>query len=172
MNSQSACPVCRGVNPANAQFCVRCGSLIEPAARQMQGRSWFCPQCGQANISASSFCGQCNTPFPFRPIDTRRLDPSTPRFEPIAFGQHPLPYGQAAPMMTEPKNRGVYIVLALMLGLLGVHNFYAGRNAAAIAQLLITFFTFWLVLPILAIGLWVLIEVVTVNTDGVGQRMS
>lgn len=172
MHSQSACPICQGVNPINAQFCIRCGSPIEAATRQMQGRSWFCPQCGRSNISASSSCGQCNTPYPFRPSETRKFDPAAPRLEPYAAGHDQLQYGQQAYMMAVPKNRGIYIVLALMLGLLGVHNFYAGRYGAGIAQLLITFFLFWLILPVLAVGLWVLIEVMTVNTDGDGRQMA
>lgn len=70
-----------------------------------------------------------------------------------------------------PKSRGVYIVLGLLLGGLGIHNFYAGRIGPGIAQLLIMIFTFWLILPIFIIGLWVIIEVIVVNRDGHGQPM-
>jgi len=54
---------------------------------------------------------------------------------------------------------------------LGIHNFYAGRNGSGIAQLLITIFTFWLIIPIFIIWLWVIIEVIVVNRDGRGQPM-
>lgn len=70
-----------------------------------------------------------------------------------------------------PKSRGVYIVLGLFFGGLGIHNFYAGRIGSGIAQLLIMIFTFWLIIPIFAIWLWVLIEVIAVDTDGQGRRM-
>lgn len=65
-----------------------------------------------------------------------------------------------------PKNRAIYIVLALFLGAFGVHNFYAGRNGTAIAQLLVTFLTGWLFFPLLILGLWILVEMVVVDSDG------
>ena len=69
------------------------------------------------------------------------------------------------------KTRFVYIMLALFLGGLGIHNFYAGRTGSAVAQLLISLLTGWLLFPLLIVGLWVLVEAVVVNTDGNGQRM-
>ena len=57
------------------------------------------------------------------------------------------------------KQRIVYILLALLLGGLGIHNFYAGHTGRAVAQLLITIFvafTFWLILPLfLLVGTFV-----------------
>ena len=71
-----------------------------------------------------------------------------------------------------PKSRGVYIVLGFFFGGLGIHNFYAGRIGSGIAQLLITIFTFWLIIPIFIIWLWVIIELIVVNRDGHGRPMS
>jgi hypothetical protein len=42
----------------------------------------------------------------------------------------------------------------------------SGRSG--IAQLLITLLTFWLIVPILIVGIWVLIEVITVKSDAQG----
>ena len=120
---------------------------------QPQPGSWFCPRCGTSNWSAAAQCYQCFAPSPY---------------------QSPQSYAPQQPvhMIVEiPKSRAVYIVLALFLGGLGIHNFYAGRIGPGIAQLLIMIFTFWLIIPIFAIWLWVLIEVIVVDKDGQGRRM-
>jgi TM2 domain-containing membrane protein YozV len=70
------------------------------------------------------------------------------------------------------KTRVAYVLLGVFLGGLGVHNFYAGRTGIAIAQLLISIFTGWLIFPLLAVGIWVLIELFTVTKDGKGKRFS
>ena len=44
-------------------------------------------------------------------------------------------------VVTHAKSRGVYIILGLFFGCLGIHNFYAGRNGVGVAQLLITIFS-------------------------------
>lgn len=74
------------------------------------------------------------------------------------MGGYPIP----------PKSRIVYILLALFFGGLGVHNFYAGRSGAGVAQLLITLFLFWLIFPIVIVGIWVIIEMIVVTRDGRG----
>ena len=60
------------------------------------------------------------------------------------------------------------MVLALFFGCLGVHNFYAGYNGRAVAQLLITILGGILIVPIIAVGIWVLIEICIVNKDARG----
>lgn len=76
-----------------------------------------------------------------------------------------------------PKSRGVYIVLGLFLGGLGIHNFYAGRNGAGIAQLMISIIAIplWIIVigffMTLGVWFWVFIEVISVDTDGYGRRM-
>ena len=67
-------------------------------------------------------------------------------------------------------SRVAYILLAVFLGALGVHNFYAKRHALGAVQLLITLLSCgWL--SVIS-WVWSLIEAVVVTTDGNGQRMS
>ena len=47
-------------------------------------------------------------------------------------------------------------------------NFYAGYTGRAVAQLLVTLFVGWLVVPLLAVAIWNVVEVVTVTKDGKG----
>ncbi len=69
-----------------------------------------------------------------------------------------------------PKNRIIYILLALFLGCFGIHNFYAGYVGRGIAQLLITLFLFWLIVPLLAVWIWVIVEMIVIDKDAKGVR--
>ncbi len=71
----------------------------------------------------------------------------------------------------DQKSRLAYILLALFLGNLGIHNFYIGRTGAGLAQLLITavsiplmcivvgFFTVWI--P----WIWAIIDIIQIERD-------
>jgi TM2 domain-containing membrane protein YozV len=70
------------------------------------------------------------------------------------------------------RSRGVYVILGLLLGLLGIHNFYASRFLSGAVQLLVTLTLGWLLIaPLFVVGLWVLVELFVVNTDGRGVAM-
>ena len=71
------------------------------------------------------------------------------------------------------KSRVAFVLLGLFLGCLGIHNFYAGYSGKGIAQLLITIFLGWVFgLGIIITGIWALIEIIVVNTDAQGLRLS
>jgi TM2 domain-containing membrane protein YozV len=75
--------------------------------------------------------------------------------------------------VTMTKSRGIYVILGLFLGgPLGVHNFYAGRFGTGVCQLLVTVLTGWLILPLLAVSLWVIVELCVVTKDGNGVKMT
>jgi TM2 domain-containing membrane protein YozV len=74
-------------------------------------------------------------------------------------------------LVTHTKSRGVYIVLALFFGCLGVHNFYAGYNGRGAAQLIITLLTGCAGGFVLT-ALWAFIECLVIDTDPYGRRMT
>ena len=74
--------------------------------------------------------------------------------------------------MKSAKSRGVYIILGLFFGMLGVHNFYAGRLGYGVAQLLITCILGWFVVGLFISAIWVLIELFTVKEDGAGDAFA
>ena len=82
------------------------------------------------------------------------------------------------PQAASTKKRWVYQVLALFLGQLGIHNFYAGRIGIAVAQLLITVVGNIIALSVGATGgvgpviIWALIEIFAVKKDGKGLPMA
>ena len=67
------------------------------------------------------------------------------------------------------KSRVVYILLGIFLGFLGIHNFYAGYVGRGVAQLLICLLLGWLVIPLFAVFIWIIVEVCTVNKDAHGN---
>ena len=66
---------------------------------------------------------------------------------------------------TGAKSRVGYVLLGLFLGVLGIHNFYAGYVGRGIAQLLISIFIGWLIIPLIAVIIWVIVEICTVSQD-------
>jgi len=87
----------------------------------------------------------------------------------------PQSYGQVTqvtPHNSTQKSRLIYIVLALFLGALGIHNFYAGYTSKGLIQLLATVLTGWLVLPLIAVFIWSLIDICTVTKEANGVPMT
>jgi len=97
------------------------------------------------------------------------------------------PYGRSAAGPSD-YSRAMYIVLALLLGALGIHNFYAKRNGPGTGQLLMTLLVSmlfhvigiatltlgWSVAAFVVNGIvaiWVLANIVTVEHDGYGRRL-
>ena len=70
------------------------------------------------------------------------------------------------------KSRVAYVLLGFFLGGFGIHNFYAGYGGRGAAQLLITLFLGWLVIPLFAVGVWILIELFTVSVDAQGNSFN
>ena len=104
-----------------------------------------CPECSREVSEAAAACPACG--------------------HPISAG------GAAVSVLHTPKSRGVYIVLGLLFGLLGVHNFYANRRVQGAMQLLITLALGWLIVGLVVSGLWALIDVIGVELDGDGEPM-
>jgi len=70
------------------------------------------------------------------------------------------------------KSRIAYTLLGIFLGMLGIHNFYAGYGGKGGAQLLVTLLTGWLILPLLAFWIWGIVEICTVSVDAQGNAFS
>lgn len=72
-------------------------------------------------------------------------------------------------MSTEPKSRAAFIILAVLFGSLGIHNFYAGHTKKGLIKLLCTLLTaFILALPMF---IWAIIEACQQKQDANGVVM-
>ena len=83
-----------------------------------------------------------------------------------------VPATPAGEVGKSAKTRVVYVLLGFFLGGFGIHNFYAGRTGVAVAQLLVTLCTAWLIFTIPFIWIWVIVELFTVTKDGAGKQFA
>lgn len=82
----------------------------------------------------------------------------------------------------QAKSRPIYIFLGILLGALGVHNFYSGhygKGSIKVLAVLLTFiadawlgfYTGFMIIAIMLVSLWTLVEVVMTSTDAKGMKM-
>ena len=69
-----------------------------------------------------------------------------------------------------PKSRTAYVVLGILLGGMGIHNFYAGYSGRAIAQLLLSILSCGYLG--LFVWIWAVIEACTVKQDSSGVQFA
>ncbi len=94
----------------------------------------------------------------------------------MLFGSQPIPAvataAPATPLSFEPdpdaKNRMTFIILGVLLGAFGAHNFYAGYTKKAIFQLCITVLSVGFASPMAWV--WAVIDVSTVSSDESGIK--
>lgn len=71
-----------------------------------------------------------------------------------------------APIKGVQRSAAVYLMLAFFLGVLGVHNFYAGYVGRGLVQLFLTLISaFFMFIPLMIVVLWVFLEICFVRED-------
>ncbi len=116
-----------------------------------------CPYCGNDVPPGVSTCPSCGASIP---ADSRQ--PARPAVAPqTQYAPPAASLGQGV-----AKSQTVYVILGILLGCFGVHDFYAGYTGKGVAQLLIT---------VLSCGaaawvswIWAIIEICTVHNDAKG----
>ncbi len=135
-------------------ICSQCGA---PAGAGVN----YCSNCGTYTPQNSTYCPRCGAPCKEEGVN---LNP-TPVYTP-SMPQKPI--------AQEPKSRLAVGLVALILGSLGIHNFYLGFKGRGYAQLLMTLLSFFTCgLTALAASIWALVEGIqilsgTVNQDAYG----
>ncbi|MBB6335684.1 TM2 domain-containing protein [Schaalia hyovaginalis] len=102
------------------------------------------------NAQAQQAYGQ---PYAQDPYAQQQAYGQQPGYDQAAYAQQA--YGQpayAAPMGYAPKSKIVAGLLGILLGSIGIHNFYLGKTTRAVVQIIVTIVTFGLG------GLWGFIE--------------
>jgi TM2 domain-containing membrane protein YozV len=96
------------------------------------------------------------------------VPPPMPQGVPTAPQYHNTPVSHHS----VAKDRVAYVLLALFLGGLGIHNFYAGYNKTGLIQLLLVIPGAFLTCGISAIvvSIWAIVEACTVTQDANGVR--
>lgn len=129
-------------------------------------RSGYCPTCSTECDMEATYCFSChsNLTGALRPI---RDKPSRP-----AGGASPTPEAHSFRLVKTAKSRGTYVIWGLLLGMLGMHNFYAGRFLRGGLQLASTVLLGWFVIGLVITCIWVFIDLFTVTTDGAGDAFA
>ena len=142
-------------------FCPNCGSQTPDGANN-------CPNCGTAlNGGANYGSGPINDGNqPFGTTDTfnnnaNQYQPNNQQYQP----------NNGNPAGGERKSKLVAGLLGILLGGIGVHNFYLGNTKRGIIQIIVTFVTCGIG------GLWGLIEGIlilcgNINTDANGNPLT
>jgi TM2 domain-containing membrane protein YozV/DNA-directed RNA polymerase subunit RPC12/RpoP len=167
--------------------CPYCGQLMN-AEDAWIGKESQCPTCGkkiliQKNDAVPNAIQPTpvNQPFPAQQTQqpAQQQVYAQPQQQQVYAQPQQQVYAQPQQQVyTQPqqqqvyaqsaKSRIVYILLAFFLGGLGIHNFYAGYTGRGITQLLITVLLAWLVIPAIAVGIWVIIEMIVIRKDASG----
>jgi TM2 domain-containing membrane protein YozV len=74
------------------------------------------------------------------------------------------------PASSAPKSKTLFIVLAILFGHLGVHNFFIGNTKRGVIQLLVSLLTCGI--GALPMWIWALIEAFTVKQDAQGVQFN
>lgn len=136
-----------------------------------------CPECQSQVSDQAESCPKCGYPLEKQREAVR---PASPPVEPKVFLADNPYYSDTSESYSPPpspqivksaKSRGVYIILALFFGFLGVHNFYAGYLGRGLMQLLTVLILGWFVVGFVIVFIWIVIECFTVTHDAAGDKM-
>ncbi|MHB8793585.1 MAG: TM2 domain-containing protein [Thermoleophilia bacterium] len=123
-----------------------------------------CLTCGAGLAGDATRCAKCGTA-----VDV----PTPPAPQPVQQAQpthYPQPPQYIAVPTAPAKSKSTFVLLAIFLGGLGVHNFYAGYNGKGVVQLVMSVLSMGILAPV--VWIWAIIEAVTVNSDSSGQPFS
>lgn len=111
------------------------GGCLRPLRRSGWDRQPFCGNCGAPSNPGATICTQCGVAFPV-----------------------PVPAGMQ-------KSKIAAGILGILLGGLGIHNFYLGYTGKAVAQLLISILSIGFLSFVSAI--WGLVEGIMILTGSI-----
>ena len=98
--------------------------------------------------------------------------------EGIIWGSEPVcPHcgvatGHFPQVVAQGKSRTSFILFGALLGLIGlpgIHNFYAGYNQKGLVQILVSVLSCWLLW--IPMYIWTIVEICTVTVDSDGKPM-
>lgn len=135
-----------------------------------EGDTKPCPFCGETIRAVAKKCRFCGEMLDGSVVPSGGNKPDASIQVVVKSEQAVTPCAPPPPIY--PKSRAAFIVLAILLGPLGVHNFYAGYNLRGCMQLATTILLGWFVVPLIAVYIWILLEILFVREDERCVRMA
>lgn len=142
-----------------------------------------CEYCNNEVPAGKTKCPACGAPAPAQPEQPQPAAQPAPGGQGYYQGQAPVIQVFASPAAApgaapaaapaapaSAKSRTVFILLAVFLGSLGIHNFYIGRTLIGVVQLLITLISFGALSMVSWI--WAIIECIIIKQDSKGALLS
>lgn len=139
-----------------------------------------CQNCGASLRPDATRCAKCGSHYQYaQPAQQAQQYAPQPQ-APMMTATPPQQYAQPAPQyqqtpfsqpMDAPRSKLVAALLAIFLGIFGIHNFYLGHVARGIIQLVLTLvspFFFCLVLPV--VWVWSFIEFILILTGSLRDK--
>ena len=161
------CPLCNGVIKFNATVCKHCKHVI---SLSKSGGQPNCPPLRPEVVSNAQNIYHSVTPLPVSDNGVQVANSGTH----ITIVQQ----NSRSPEYVSPgfnsfasvgqKSRTVYIVLGILLGHLGIHDFYARYTTNGLIKLLATLLVGWLLIPLFVVWVWAIIDICTVSEDADG----
>ena len=108
----------------------------------------FCSNCGEKIVDGSKFCGKCGKAIGAKNNYSERPSNNSGN---VTTGKYRIAAG----------------LFGLLLGPLGIHNFYLGYNGKGTAQLLLTILSCGIFAPVT--GVWGMIEGILILTHSVNE---
>lgn len=157
------CPCCRSRISDGSEKCPSCGLVVQGLILDAMASNIDdmddveCPYCAEKIKRKAIKCKHCGSSL---------NESESSDFKELYFKRNHASNGQS-------RNRGIYIILALFFGYLGVHNFYAGYYGKGAMQLLITLIAciFGVWIGFIVPALWALVEVFAITEDANSVRM-
>ena len=142
-------------------FCQSCGKITG------EGKG-FCNRCGKSTDPNLTYCVNCGANQGAEQEQSQKNTYTGPNYQQSSYTGPNYAYSNNANNQVQQKSKLIAIVLALFLGVFGLHNFYMGYNTKAICQIIATVLTCGTVTTIWAIIDVFLIALGSVSTDADG----
>lgn len=122
----------------------------------------YCPNCTAECAMTAARCSKCGADFMRGGWKPKTEHPKGPAYGAPNYGR------TRSNVVKTAKSRGIYVILGLFLGSLGIHNFYAGRFGRGAGQLVCTITVIGIVVSLI----WAISDLFLITTDGAGDLMS
>lgn len=126
-----------------------------------------CPYCGEKIRAVAKKCRFCGEMLDGSSVVASKPDAAIQVV--VKTEQSATPYAPPPPIY--PKSRKVFIVLGLLFGFFGIHNFYAGYGLRGGMQLCFTLLLGWARYPLVILVFCIALELLFVREDERCVRM-